>query len=394
MAEICVVHMDLMAKGGGEAVAMNVIQALQDEHDVTLVTLTRPDFEELNAYFDTDVTEVDVEVAGVLAPTLNAHLGLRFYILQNALLSRYARRSMDGFDLSISTINELGLPEASIEYVHFPFDWAVNLDGKLRDRLYHPTIAEDGLYERICTRIAGISPDDVRSGRLLANSGWTAEVIEDAYGVEPTVVYPPIDTSEFDRRPWDQREAGFVTIGRIERSKRILELVEILDGVRDRGYQTHLHVVGPTVDRDYADEVTDVAASRPYVCLEGEISRSELVELVCSHRYGIHGKRYEHFGMAVAELVAGGAIPFVPATGGQAVIVDDRHAQTYESTTDAVEKIARVLGSPARQSSLRPEAGEIQTRFGRQRFHEEIRTLVRRALGKPTQQRPEPVTSA
>ncbi|WP_222915013.1 hypothetical protein [Natrinema sp. SYSU A 869] len=54
MAEIGVVHMDLMSKGGGEAVNMNVLEALQDDHDVTLLTLTDPDLDELNAYFNTD----------------------------------------------------------------------------------------------------------------------------------------------------------------------------------------------------------------------------------------------------------------------------------------------------------------------------------------------------
>ena len=71
MAEIGVVHMDLMSKGGGEAVSMNVLEALQDEHDVTLLTLTEPDLDELNAYFNTAVESVTVRQAGRLAPALN-----------------------------------------------------------------------------------------------------------------------------------------------------------------------------------------------------------------------------------------------------------------------------------------------------------------------------------
>ncbi len=389
MSEIAVVHMDLMSKGGGEAVAMNVLEALEDDHDVTLLTLTDPDIDELNDYFNTDVTDVTIRRAGHLAPKLHETYGLKYYILQNALLGRYARNHADQFDLLVSTINELGLESDSVQYIHFPFDWTVSLDN--REHIFHPTVEDDSAYERLCTRVAGVDLEDIRSNALLANSDWTADVVEDAYGTRPRVVYPPVDTSEFDPDPWDRRERGFVTVGRIERSKRIRELIEIVDGARERGHDVHLHVIGPTVDEEYRAEVDAMAAERPYVDIEGEIDRLELVDRICSHRYGIHGKEYEHFGMAVAELAAGGAIPFVPAHGGQHVIVDDQSELQYESVSDAVEKIDRVLSeSPARQRELRTDPEMIRRRFGRERFKDEIRSVVaerlngRRAVKRPT----------
>ncbi|GAA0683066.1 glycosyltransferase family 4 protein [Natronoarchaeum mannanilyticum] len=379
MSEIAVVHMDLMSKGGGEAVAMNVLEALEDDHDVTLLTLTDPDIDELNDYFNTDVTDVTIRRAGHLAPKLHETYGLKYYILQNALLGRYARNHADEFDLLVSTINELGLESNSVQYIHFPFDWTVSLDN--REHIFHPTVEDDSAYERLCTRVAGVDLADIRSNALLANSEWTADVVEDAYGTRPRVVYPPVDTSEFDPDTWDERERGFVTVGRIERSKRIRELIEIVDGARERGHGVHLHVIGPTVDEEYRAEVDAMAADRPYVDIEGEIDRSELVDRVCSHRYGIHGKEYEHFGMAVAELAAGGAIPFVPANGGQHVIVDDRDELQYDSVADAVEKIDCVLSeSSARQRDLRVPPETIRRQFGRERFKDEIRTVVAERL--------------
>ena len=381
MKDVAVIHMDLMAKGGGEAVCMNVLEALQDEYEVTLLTLTDPDIPELNDYFNTDVDSVTVRRAGHLAPLLQARYGLKYYILQNALLGCYAKRHANEFDLLVSTINELGLESDSVQYVHFPFDWTVSLDN--RDHIFQPIVEEDCFYERLCTRIAGVNRTDIQSNTLLANSGWTADVVEDAYGTRPKIVYPPIDTGEFTDREWDARDPGFVTVGRIERSKRIHELIEIIDGVREWGHDTHLHVIGPTVDEEYYEEVESMARSREYIDLEGEIPRSELVERICSHRYGIHGKEYEHFGMAVAELAAGGTIPFVPANGGQHTIVRDREELLYESPEDAVEKIDHVLNDPALQEDLCIETDEIKRRFGRNRFKAEIRTIVKEAIDQP-----------
>jgi len=385
MGEIAVIHMDLLSKGGGEAVAMNVLEALQDDHDVTVLTLTDPNLDELNDYFDTDVDihDLTVERAGRLAPWLNERFGLKYYVLQNALLGRYARRRSDEFDLLVSTINELGLESDSVQYVHFPFDWTVSCED--REHIFHPTVEEDSFYERLATWVAGVEREDIRQNTLLANSGWTADVVEDAYGSRPRVLHPPIDTREFEDRPWSEREDGIVTVGRIERSKRIKELIRITEGVRERGHDTHLHVIGPTVDEEYRAEVQALAADREYVEVEGEVPREELVERICEHRYGIHGKEYEHFGMAVAELAAGGTIPFVPNNGGQHAIVDDREELLYESVDDAEEKIARVMADPDRQRDLREPMGptEIRRRFGRERFQREVRRIVAEALDRP-----------
>ena len=376
--EIGVVHMDLMSKGGGEAVAMNVLEALQDDYDVTLLTLAEPDFGELNEYFNTNVDSVDVELAGRFAPTIHERSGIKYYILQNALLGRYARRNADEYDLVMSTINELGLESDSIQYIHFPFDWTVSLDN--RDHIFHPTVESDSLYERLCTSIAGVSREDIHSNTLFANSRWTADVVEDAYGTRPDVLHPPIDTEEFDPLPWDEREYGFVTLGRIERSKRIVEQIHIMECVRERGHDVHFHIVGPTVDEEYRAAVEAMAEPRDYVFLEGELPREDLVDLVCSHRFGIHGKRYEHFGMAVAEIAAGGALPFAPSDGGQHAIVHDDERLLYDSVDDAVKKIDDVLSRPQILNDLRISPQDIEQRFGRARFKEEIRETVAAVL--------------
>ena len=384
MTDVALVHLDLMAKGGGEAVAVNVAEALQDEHDLTLFTLTDPDVDELREYFDVDLREsaLTVRTAGRLAPALYERYGPRYYVLENALLSRYVRRRTDEFDVVISTINELGLGPDAIEYVHFPFDWNVTLPD--REHLFHRSVEDRSLYQRLCTAVADVSREDLKSSLVLANSEWTAGKVAEAYGTRPEVVYPPIDTEAFTDRPWDARENGFVTVGRIEPSKRTVELIETVDAVRERGHDVHLHVVGPPVDDAYARRVAALAAGRPHVHLEGEVPRGELIELICSHRYGIHGKAFEHFGMAVAELAAGGTVPFVPSSGGQRAIVRDRHELLFDSPEAAVAKIDRVLSDPTLQRELRTSTAEIDRRFGRGRFQETVTDAVDAAVdGNP-----------
>ena len=106
MARIGVAHTDLMAKGGGEGVCMNALAALSDRYDVTLLTLTSPDVDELNRYFNTDVRGVTVRRPPYVEEFLD-RVDIPLYNAENALLSRFVDAHADEFDLVISTDNEI-----------------------------------------------------------------------------------------------------------------------------------------------------------------------------------------------------------------------------------------------------------------------------------------------
>lgn len=116
---IGVAHTDLMSKGGGESVCLNVIEALQDDHDVTLLTLTQPDASELDQYFEVDIGHVDVERPPIVERLLD-YLDLPLYNIRNALLNQFIQRRADSYDLIFGTDNEISIDTPSIQYIHTP----------------------------------------------------------------------------------------------------------------------------------------------------------------------------------------------------------------------------------------------------------------------------------
>ncbi len=374
MAAIGVAHTDLAAKGGGEGVCMCTLEALQDRHDVTLLTITRPDLDELNRYYRTDVAPLEIRHAPRYDALLN-EVDLPLYNLRNALLNRFVGKYANEFDAIVGTDNELSLDVPTVQYIHTPrFGRLVTTKRVGEDSFV------DHFYDRLSWRVGGFDAERIAGSELVTNSRWMANVVQDAYDTRPEIVHPPVDTSGFEPRPWGERENGFVTIGRLARYKRIERAIRIVDGVRERGHDVHLHVIGPSYDEEYRCELDAMADRRDYIAIEGELPREELVEMICSHRYGLHAKRREHFGMAIAELVAGGAIPFVPDASGQRDIVNERDEQLYGTVEEAVDRIDEVLATPSLQSELRSTPEAIERRFGRERFREEMRDAVERAL--------------
>ena len=68
--------------------------------------------------------------------------------------------------------------------------------------------------------------------------------------------------------------------------------------------------------------------------VQGDAKRA----LLRGHRFGIHCRSHEPFGIAVAELAAAGCVTFVPDGGGQVEIVDHPDL-IYTSPEAAIEKI-------------------------------------------------------
>jgi glycosyltransferase involved in cell wall biosynthesis len=184
----------------------------------------------------------------------------------------------------------------------------------------------------------------------------------------------------FSEVSWDKRENGFLCIGRISREKRLEEIIDILSEVRTYFQDIHLHIIGNEVeyDKNYYQVVRmKVEQNSSWIYLEENLSHEELVNLVCQHRYGIHGMFYEHFGIAVAEMIRGGCIVFVHESGGQVEIIGNEKRLLYTTKEEAVEKIKRVLQKSAEQTKLRDYLYTRKKWFTPEKFMHKIQEIVR-----------------
>lgn len=368
MAQVAVVHNTLDFQGGADAVCLATCEAVLNDHDVTLFTIGETDPSVLADRFDANVTDLDVRkppantvIARTLA-RLGPHIGPQL-ALRSVLVSQYYRFQADAFDLTVSTANEMLLPEPSVQYVHNPQYYLSRLDGANQRRL-----------NKLWSWIGSPTAETLQDATVLANSAWTADRVAEIYGANPAVLHPPVD-SITDGVPWEKREMGIAAVGRIAPDKKVLEAIEIVDRLRDRGTDIHLHIVGsaPPTYRSYVKKVETKANKRGYVTVERNMSRDRLEALLGSHRYGLNLKRDENFGMSVAEYVAAGMIPFAPNSGGQREILDDRSDRLFDSIAGAVDRIETAI-----ETGMRPSLP--RDRFGRERFKNRMREHVNAKL--------------
>ena len=98
----------------------------------------------------------------------------------------------------------------------------------------------------------------------------------------------------------------------------------------------------PTIDIS-AMQTASAAALKDLGSQVDAICRQTGFLAVVGHGDGIHARPGEAFGIAIAEMIVAGCLPFVPAEGGPSEIVDHNPALVYDTVDEAVEKIDSML---------------------------------------------------
>ena len=375
------VSMDPSA-GAGTAVAAWTIEALRDSSQVSVLTCGPVDVGALNRYYGTTLRETDVRVHQVPAWVPLRSAPRRWQLLQHCSLMRRCHRVANEYDVVIGTDNETDFGRRGIQYIHYPAFHDPRVNGRVARsvesfalRWYHAPLLLRS-YFRLSLAAAGFSMRRMRTNLTLVNSNWTGDLMRQVHGIDTMTVYPPVHT-DFPQVAWDDREAGFVCVGRLGPEKRIETIIEILGAVRSRGGDVHLHIIGTPGPADYVAHIRGLQAlNADWVSLECDLSRSAVAQLLATHRYGIHAMRREPFGIAVAEFLRAGCIPFVPDDGGLVEIVGGNPELVYDAVPDAAAKILAVIRDPARQHGLLRYLETCKALFSSTRFMEQMRAAV------------------
>jgi glycosyltransferase involved in cell wall biosynthesis len=377
MKKILLVQPSLQPPGGANGVAAWIIEGLKGEHALSVLTWTPIDVASINRFYGTSLRAPDFTACRVdpILRSLIDRLPRPMGKLKTSLLLRACKRIKDDYDVIISANNEADFGRRGIQYIHFPRAYQSHQNGYLpQDPLSR---ALTTAYYEFCRWISGFSFERMKQNLTLVNSDWTATKVRERHGIEATTLYPPV-LGMFPDVPWENRDNGFIAIGRITPEKELDKMIDSLAAVRSQGWDIHLHVVGCPDDRRYYKRILRRARENAsWVFLEQDLSREDLVQLASTHRYGIHGMAEEHFGIAVAELVWAGCLVFVPRGGGQVEIVGGDDRLLYGAAEEAVAKITLVMSDPDMQRSLRAHLASRRELFSTERFMRRIQEVVR-----------------
>jgi glycosyltransferase involved in cell wall biosynthesis len=375
--KIAIIHPRLIVSGGSEARPLWISEALKKDYDVSIITMGKIELNRLNESYGTNLNLGEIKLIEIAIPSFFKN---RFDALRGYRLAKFCKKNASKFDLMISTYNVMDFGTKGIQFIaDFSFDDRQRQQfhpvQKGFKGLFYQSSPFRWLYLSFGKILAGISKDGWKRNLTIANSNWSGKIMKEVYGIETQTIYPPV-VSEFPDVPWDKREDGFVVLARLSPEKRIEKVIKILENVRKKGQNIHLHILGKLDDSDYVKGLKLLCEkNKEWISLEGLVVGKEKLELIAQHRFSISGRENEPFGIAVAEMVKAGCIVWVPNTGGQVEIVNNP-ALIYDSVDDAVNKIDKVLKSNEMRVELQEHLAKQAEKFSTERFKKEIKNLV------------------
>lgn len=367
------VHHTLQPPGGGNTVAAWALQALREHYDITLLTWVPVDLDPVNTVYGTDLRPSDFKEVNA-APRLRRFLTaipLPLALFTSNIMFRATKRltARHKFDRVFCAINEIDAGVPAVQYIHYPSLIFPRPDVDYRWFHIQPFL---GMYRWLSLRIGGYSLQAVTDNLALANSDWTGALHKERHKADARTVYPPVPGG-FPDIPIDDRENAFACIGRLSPEKEIDDLIAILHGVREAGHDIRFHIIGPIDKPAYYEGLRQRAEPHSdWITFNIDLSRDDLVHTVSRCKYGIHGMKEEHFGIAPAELQKAGCITFVANGGGAVEIVGRDERLIYDDIPDAVSKICRMLEDETYRSDLQAGVEERRFAYSEDRFMAEV----------------------
>jgi glycosyltransferase involved in cell wall biosynthesis len=358
------------------------MQALRGEFQVTLATLGPVDCEALNRSFGTCLQESDfaIQIAPRRYRTLLRWVPTAGAQMEIALTTRWAREldARERFDVLLSTHNEMDFGRAGLQYVHYPWAYLPRPEAELR--WFHQIPGLLAVSRGLCVQVAGGTIQGSRVNLSLANSQFVAAKLKQVYGVDAEILYPPVP-GKYPDIPWEQRRSAAVAIGRMHHIKRWDLVVEIVDLVRRRGLDLGLTLINQPDALEYGRRIAAMAASRPWFRILTGLTRDQLAQEVALHRYGIHAMQDEHFGIAVAEILRAGCVPFVHDSGGPVEIVGGHKELRFRTAEEGAGALAAVIGDAALRERLRGALAKQREQFSTEIFCDSLLRAVRKHRG-------------
>jgi len=240
--------------------------------------------------------------------------------------------------------------------------------------------------------------------KVMVNSTWTKGHIDQLWKCDSAIVYPPCNTTEFQKLPLEREEntenrrygshqkiETILSIGQFRPEKdHALQIASFAGLVKrlpeERKKLVKLILAGGCRNAEdfkrveHLQTLCEVFQVSEQVEFRLNISFDELTNHLATAIVGLHTMYNEHFGIGVVELMAGGVIVIANASGGpkmDIVVPTEDGGQTgflASDEDDYAAAMARVLAMPfAERMRIRENArGAVRSRFSDEAFCKEF----------------------
>ena len=208
------------------------------------------------------------------------------------------------------------------------------------------------------------------SGVVIANSSYTARIIETVTRRRPEIVYPFVEQVRTKR----YKTGNVLTVSRINHGKNLNMLFDV--AAQSRGTR---FIIAGSASNNALDLVREISKARRFR-FHLNPSREDIHGLMAESSVFFSTQPSETFGMAIVEAMSAGCVPLVYRNGGPWHDILERveHAGlAYETAEEASMKIRQVMEDESLRDKFRRRSMERSKVFSVDRFRGNVRSILK-----------------
>jgi alpha-1,2-mannosyltransferase len=373
-----VIHHNLNTPGGEATVAIETIQCLHElGFDVELLTVQKPDLKRLTRAYGKRI-QLD-RIRAILPFKMDS-----FGIYQR-LLTILSSLNLRGTDIVVNTsgsampygIRRNNVP--CILYLHFATSLLNSEWYRRSGNKYQNSLFWKAYFRPYRVMINAFTKRAIATSQMiLTNSRFSREAIMRAYpGVDPCVLYPPVDIERFSSAYHSRcRESQVLIIARFSPEKQLEKAIKIAKILKDVKFT----IIGSLTSANYPyfsslKKMISDYGLQDKIRLIPNATNQELLAAMSASTVYLHTMNGEHFGISIVEAMAAGLVPVVPSFGGCSEIVPSEFQ--YITLEDASRCISRSIDTY--DNEKRKLLYEIAGQFSSFRFRRMMQQYIEQA---------------
>ncbi len=365
----CVLHGTLNSVGGSARVALHTLDLLHEMgYKTILVAVETTKWDRVHR-----ITGINVRAdeERPVFPFKVRYFGIYARLLTAYKLSRLKKKGL--CDLTINTHGDVLPVGTDITYMHYP-TFAIFETQYVNEKYSKSWFWKLYIKPYIFMQKRILSKFETKV--LVTNSEYSKQAIIKYMGIEPMVVYPPVDIDDFLKVAGNRsREYRVVSCGRYSPEKRYEDVLRIAGTLRGVEF-TIIGSISGKVSRPYVEKLreTKKRLRLDNVNIMVDVPREEQIEIYGKSMVFLHPMRGEHFGIAVVEAMASGLVPVVHKSGGAWLDIVNRGM--YGFGFDEGRMASAVMNALLSYDSYRDKAVSRARMFDKNVFKSKMKEII------------------
>lgn len=230
----------------------------------------------------------------------------------------------------------------------------------------------------------------IRVDKIICNSLFTKKVVDKEYGVESTVVYPPVDVDRIRPKRKENFILSVARFSQLKQNKGQEVLVRAFKKMVEGGLKDWKLILAGGVEvgvGDYIEILTKLSGGYPIEIVKSPDFKT-LKDLYGKAKifWSASGfaedeeknpEKVEHFGITAVEAMAGGVVPLLFSAGGhKEIVTSNENGVLWTSVNDLVKNTRNLISDQHKLRLFSGNAKMAAQKFSYVQFEREVKQLL------------------